>query len=94
MVRRSTGDQVRARERWSAAAEVGQGFGGISFHGGLERSFKRIELRGGGRYTVKKWNPTGGIGFNLSPGVAIDVAAFGTNGTLVISASAGGYASS
>ena len=70
---------MRARERWSAAAEVGQGFGGISFHGGLERSFKRIELRGGGRYTVKKWNPTGGIGFNLSPGVAIDVAAFGTN---------------
>lgn len=66
-------------DRWSAVAEVGHGFGGGSFHGGLERRFNRIELRGGGRYTFEKWNPTGGIGFNLSPKISVDVAAFGTH---------------
>jgi len=64
---------------WTAAAEVGHGFGGSSFHAGLERRFKTIELRGGARYTVSTWNPTGGVGFNLSPRVSFDVAAFGTS---------------
>lgn len=65
-------------DAWSAVSEVGHGFLGTSFHGGLERRFDRIELRGGARYINEKWNPTGGVGFNLSPRVSIDVAAFGT----------------
>ena len=65
--------------QWSAAVEAGHGFGGGSFHGGLERRVNRIELRGGGRYTFSKWNPTGGIGFDLSRKVSLDLAAFGTN---------------
>jgi len=65
-------------EAWAAVTEVGRGFLGTSFHGGLERRFERIELRGGARYINEKWNPTGGVGFNLSPRVSFDVAAFGT----------------
>jgi hypothetical protein len=64
---------------WSAAGEVGHGFGGTSFHAGLERRFGRIELRGGGRYSFDKWNPTGGVGFDLSRRVSLDLAAYGTN---------------
>jgi hypothetical protein len=63
---------------FSIAAEAGHGFGGSSFHGGVEKRLGAIDLRGGARYTVKKWNPTVGVGLNLSRKVAIDVAAFGT----------------
>lgn len=66
-------------DRWSAAAEVGHGFGGGSFHGGFEQRFGRVELRAGARYTVSKWNPTGGIGFDLSRRISLDAAAYGTN---------------
>jgi hypothetical protein len=39
----------------------------------------RIELRGGARYSRERWEPSGGIGFNLTSGFGIDVAAFGTS---------------
>jgi hypothetical protein len=67
---------------WSAAGEVGHGFGGASFHAGLERRFGRMELRGGGRYSFSMWNPTGGVGFDLSRRVSMDVAAYGTNANI------------
>jgi len=73
------GNVAYRADQWSAAAEAGHGFGGASFHAGLERRFGRIELRGGARYTFSKWNPTGGVGFDLSPRVSLDIAAFGTN---------------
>jgi hypothetical protein len=63
-------------------AEGRQGFGGGSFHGGFEQRFNRVALRGGARYTVTQWNPTGGIGFDLSHHVALDVAAFGTSANI------------
>jgi hypothetical protein len=65
-------------DEWAVVAEVGTGFGGNSFHGGLERQFGAITLRGGARYTVSIWNPTGGVGFNFSKAVSLDVAAYGT----------------
>jgi hypothetical protein len=65
-------------DEWAAVGEIGHGFGGTSFHGGVEHRFGSIELRGGARYTVMKWNPTGGIGFDFSEHVALDVAVFGT----------------
>jgi hypothetical protein len=73
------GNLAYVTDRWSAAGEAGHGFGGTSFHGGFEVRAGRLELRAGARYTVKKWNPTGGIGLNLSRRVSLDVAAFGTN---------------
>jgi hypothetical protein len=63
---------------FTAVAEVGHGFQGTSFHGGVEQRFPVFELRGGLRYVNEKWNPTGGIGFNLSQRLSLDVAAFGT----------------
>jgi hypothetical protein len=63
---------------WSATSEAGHGFGGGSFHGGYERRFGRLEARGGARYAFGMWNPTGGIGVDLSRKVSVDVAAFGT----------------
>jgi hypothetical protein len=38
-----------------------------------------VELRGGARYTVKKWNPAGGVGFDLGQRVSLDIALFGTH---------------
>ena len=76
------GNLAYRADQWSAAAEVGQGFGGASFHGGFEQRFGRVELRGGARYTVSKWNPTGGVGFDLSPRISLDVAAYGTNANI------------
>jgi hypothetical protein len=67
---------------WSVAGEVGHGYGGTSFHAGLERQFGRIELRGGARYSFSKWNPTTGIGFDLSRRVSFDLAAYGTNANI------------
>lgn len=73
------GNVAYRSDQWSAAAEAGRGFGGASFHAGLERRFGRVELRGGARYTFSKWNPTGGVGFDLSRRISLDLAAFGTN---------------
>jgi hypothetical protein len=64
--------------KWSLVAEAANGFQGSSFHAGVERRLGRVELRGGGRYGLDRWHPTGGIGFNLSQRVSLDVAAFGT----------------
>src|SRR5262249_13028329 len=73
------GDVAYHSDRWSALGELGHGFGGTSFHGGGEFRVSRIELRGGGRYTVQKWNPTGGVGLDVSRRISFDVAVFGTN---------------
>jgi hypothetical protein len=65
-------------ERWTVDAEAGRNLQGKEFRGGAEYRLGVIELRGGGRYSRRIWNPSGGIGFNLLPGFGIDVAAFGT----------------
>jgi hypothetical protein len=69
-------------DRWSVRAEGGQGFEGGSFHGGFEQRFDRIALRAGARYTLKQWNPTGGIGLDFSRHVSLDVAVFGTSANI------------
>ncbi len=76
------GNVAYRADNWSAMAEAGHGFGGGSFHAGLEKRFGRIELRGGARYTFSKWNPTGGLGFDLSRRISFDVAAYGTNANI------------
>jgi len=76
------GNVAFRNDEWGAAAEVGHGLSGTTVHAGLERRFTTIELRGGARYNLETWNPTGGVGFNLSPRVAIDVAAFGTSANI------------
>jgi hypothetical protein len=63
-------------DRWSALGDVTRGFNGTSTHLGYEYRFGAVEVRGGGRYSRDKWHPAGGIGFNISQRVGVDVAAF------------------
>ena len=65
-------------DRWSVMSEYVHGFQGNSVRGGAEYRASAIELRGGGVYSREKWNPTGGVGLNLSPRVGLDVAVFST----------------
>jgi hypothetical protein len=64
-------------------AEFGSGIGGRSFHAGVERRVRdNLALRAGVRYALEQWNPSGGMGIDLSPRVALDVAAFGTGANI------------
>lgn len=67
---------------WTALADVGHGFQGTTFHSGIEARLSVFELRGGMRYSSEVWNPSGGIGFNISRRIGIDLAAFGTSANL------------
>ncbi len=73
-----TGSGAFHLNAWTVVAEVSHGFQNISFHGGIERRLGAIDLRGGGRYSLNRWHPSGGIGLNLGQRVSVDVAAFGT----------------
>lgn len=61
---------------WAALVQVGHGFQGTTFQGGLEKHVGPIDLRGGTRFSRDMWHPAVGLGFNLSNRFAIDVAAF------------------
>ena len=67
---------------WTGIVEYGHGYNGATFRAGYEQRFDRFQLRGGGRYIKERWEPTGGVGFNLSQGFGVDVAAFGTSANL------------
>ena len=66
-------------DEWSALADYSYGFQDNNFHGGIEYRLGKVELRGGGRFTRDTWHPSGGVGFDLSPGWSIDAGVFGTN---------------
>ncbi len=76
---RYSGNGAYHWENWSALVDLGYGFENFSFHGGTEYRFSRIEFRGGARYSRKRWQPTGGIGLNLTQRLAFDAALFGTS---------------
>ena len=65
-------------EAWSVMSEYAHGFQGNSVRGGAEYRAGVIEFRGGGVYSRELWNPTGGVGLNLSPKVGLDAAVFTT----------------
>lgn len=69
-------------DRFLAIAEFGHGFNGTTFRGGYEQTFGRLQLRGGGRYVKERFEPTGGVGFNFSPRIGMDVGVFGTSANL------------
>ena len=62
----------------SVAVEISRGFQGTGFHGGVEYRLGAFELRGGARYGLDRWHPSGGVGLNLGKRFSIDVAGFGT----------------
>ena len=61
---------------WLGTIQAGHGFGGKSFRGGLEQRLGPFEVRGGIRYTFGMWNPSGGVGVDLTNKVSLDVALF------------------
>ena len=67
---------------WLAIAEYGHGYNGTTVRGGYEQRLGRIQLRGGARYVTDRWEPTGGVGFNLTDGFGVDVGLFGTSANL------------
>ena len=69
-------------EQWTAIAEFGHGFNGTSFRGGYEQRLGRFQLRGGARYVLEGWEPTGGVGINVGRRLGLDVGAFGTRANL------------
>jgi hypothetical protein len=69
-------------DRWSAVSEYAHGFQGHNFRGGLDYRISKLELRGGARHSRDRWHPSGGIGFDLTPGFGVDVTAFGTSANI------------
>lgn len=69
-------------DQWMAVAEIGHGLAGMSVHGGVERRWRGLAVRGGARYSLTHWNPTAGIGVDLGRRVSLDVAAFATSANL------------
>ncbi len=65
-------------DRYSVMGEYAHGFQGDTLRGGLEYRPGGIELRGGGVYSRDQWNPTGGVGLNITPRFAVDVALYTT----------------
>lgn len=65
-------------DRWTAATAYAHGYNGDSLHTGLEYRLRAVDLRGGVRYTRTYWQPTGGVGVNLSQRVGFDIAFFTT----------------
>ena len=64
----------------SSPGVVAMGYDEKSFHGGIERQFGPLWLRGGGRYSRDKWDPT--YGFGIGNKVALDVGFYGTHANL------------
>ena len=66
-------------DRWSVSGEFADGFNGPTVRGGLEQHFGRVQARVGGRYVKERFEPSGGVGLNLSDQFGIDVGAFSTS---------------
>ena len=69
-------------DRWSVVSEYAHGFQGHNFRSGLEYRLDKVEVRGGARYSRDRWHPSVGAGINVTSGLSIDVAAFGTSANI------------
>jgi hypothetical protein len=63
----------------TVVTEFGNGYNGTTFRAGYEHRLDNVQLRGGARYIKERWEPTGGVGFDLTPGFGMDFAVFGTS---------------
>ena len=64
-------------DAWTAIGDVRWGLGGPSLHGGYEYRFGKVEVRGGGMYARQQWNPTAGLGLNLTSRTSLDIGVYG-----------------
>jgi hypothetical protein len=70
------GNTEYTRGRWTAVTELGKGFHGFDFNGGVEYRFGPLAFRGGTRYNRHLLHGSTGLGFNILPKIGIDFAAF------------------
>jgi hypothetical protein len=71
-----------SRGRWTLRTDENYGLLKLSGHAGAEIRLGRVALRGGARYLLTKWNPTGGIGLNFTRRFGIDVGLYGNSTNL------------
>ena len=76
----TSGNVAYGGEGYGFSAVVTRGFNGSSFHGGVEKVFGPLAVRGGARYSRDHWDPTWGVGFGRR--VAVDVGFYGTHANL------------
>jgi hypothetical protein len=69
-------------DNFHGIAEFGHGFQGNTFRAGAEYGFGTIDVRGGAMFVRDKWNPSMGVGFNLTPRFGIDAALYGTTANI------------
>ena len=67
---------------WSVLADFAYGFEDFSFHGGTEYRLSRLAFRAGSSFSRDSWNPSGGVGLNLTRRLSFDVALFSTNASI------------
>jgi len=65
-------------DRWTIDADYMRGLQKSEFQAGTEYRLGRLEFRGGTRYLSHLWQPTGGVGLNVTQGFGVDLAFFGT----------------
>ncbi len=65
---------------WGGAGSLTDGYNGKSFNGGLERRVGPLWLRGGGRKSRGKWDPT--YGFGIGNKIGLDFGFYGTHANL------------
>jgi hypothetical protein len=71
-----------SRGRWTVRTDEIYGLQKFAAHVGGELRLGPVALRGGSRYGLKRWNPTGGLGLNFSRRFGIDVGFFGNTTNL------------
>jgi hypothetical protein len=67
---------------WTVRTNWNYGLQKLVALGGAEYRLGPLALRGGARYGVKQWNPTGGVGLNFTRRMGIDVGFFGNSTNL------------
>ncbi len=66
-------------DRWSARSEVAHGLQDWEYRGGAEYRLVILEFRGGTHYKNKDWQPSGGVGLNITSHFGIDAAVYGSS---------------
>jgi hypothetical protein len=68
--------------RWTVRTDLNYELQKLTGHAGSEYRVGPVAFRGGARYGMKQWNPTGGLGFNFTRRFGIDVGFFGNSTNL------------
>jgi hypothetical protein len=68
--------------RWTVRTDVNYELQKLTAHAGGEYRLGPLALRGGTRYSLTEWNPTGGVGVNFTRRFGIDVGLFGNSANL------------